>query len=148
MRLSELLERIRPAGAPGAAGEGEQQRRRENRDRELAEIVAALQHPERAAADSVVQAQQSAERLHADANRSIAKLRVELPQQLAVQRTIVSSTDDTALDDEHRRILGQGRDEAARITQQAAAGTPTLVSVALDSIWSTVLNPTADPSTQ
>ncbi len=147
MRLSELLERIRPAGAPGAAGESEQQRRSENRDRELAGVVAALQRPERAAADTIDQAQRSAEGLHAEANHTIAKLRAELPEQLAVQRATVSSTDNASLDDEQRRILGHAAHEADRITQQAAAGTPKLVAVALDSIWSTVLASIADPST-
>ena len=146
MRLSELLERIRPAGAPGAASEGEQQLRRENREKELADIIAALSHPEQTAADLLTKAQQRAELMQTETSRSIAKQRAALPEQLAVQRTATLGTADADLDDERDRILRQASDEAGRITQQAASGTPSLVTAALDSIWTTVLAPPTDPT--
>jgi hypothetical protein len=41
-RLSELLERIRPTGAPGAPTEGEGQRHREQQAREVAALTDVL----------------------------------------------------------------------------------------------------------
>jgi hypothetical protein len=146
VRLSELLERIRPAGAPGAASEGEQQLRRENREKELADLIAALHHPEQAAADLLADTQQQVELLQTETSRSIAKQRADLPEQLAVQRTVTSGTADANLDDECDRILRQASEEADRINQQAAAGTPSLVTAALDSIWTTVLTAPSDPT--
>lgn len=146
MRLSELLERIRPAGAPGAASEGEQQLRRENSEKELADIIAALHHPEQTAADLLTKAQHQAELLQTETSRSIAKQRAALPEQLAVQRTATLGTADADLDDERDRILRHASDEADRITQQVASGIPSLVTAALDSIWTTVLTPPTDPT--
>ncbi len=146
MRLSELLERIRPAGAPGAAGEGEQQLRRENREQELANLIDALHHPERIAADLVADAQKHVELLQTETRQTIAKQRADLPEQLAVQQTATFETADADLDDECDRILRLARDEADRITQQATAGIPSLATAALESIWTTVLTPPTEPN--
>ncbi len=139
MRLSDLLERIRPVGAPGAASEGEQQRQREDRERELAELIRALHSTEVEAAQQVACAERDTAATQAATAHAVAKLRAGLPDLLAVQRTETFSDQGVTIEREGIRVIELARNEADRVTAQAAAGMPELVAAALQSIWSTVL---------
>ena len=58
LTLRELLERIRPAGTPGAPSEGDRQRQREDRAAEVADITTVLAEFE-AEADAIGTAAES-----------------------------------------------------------------------------------------
>jgi hypothetical protein len=81
--LSELLERFRPAGAPGAPGRGRGEEPEDLRARELADVLAILERFDTEAAAIVAGAEREAADRVAEAARRAGVIRAELPDLLA-----------------------------------------------------------------
>jgi hypothetical protein len=143
-RLGDLLDRIRPAGAPGAAAEGES-RREEALVDELAELSAALRMMDAAADDVVATARHEAERIAGDGDRRAHQLRAELADRVAVAGREDARTEDDQVDDELARLA----DAAARAIDQrrrAVHGAiDRLVAAAVDEIWQ-IVEPDPEPA--
>lgn len=145
LRLSELLERIRPAGAPGAASEGEFQRGRDALD-EIASIAELLRSFE-AEADAVVTAgHDEAEQVRRRADRRVHEIQAELPDRLATagasgaqQAEEVGDAELDGIADETDHVI---RELRTRVTAQM----PHLVDAALDVVWQSL--PTASVSSE
>lgn len=138
LQLSELLERIRPTGAPGAPTEGEGQRRRERRASEVAAVTSILSSFEAEADALVAAARAQAEQVRAEGERRAQGVRVTLPERLAV----AEAGEAHAHEERDRVEMGQFRDEAAqavdRLHERADAEIPRLVDEVMQLIWSQV----------
>jgi hypothetical protein len=134
VRLSELLERIRPAGSPGAAAEGDEQHRRSILDAEIADIALTLAGFEQEAERIVATARQEAEQLRRDGERRAERTRAELADRLAVARA--AATEPDQVDAEHDAVLEATRHDADRLRRVAEERVPPLVETIVDSIWS------------
>ncbi len=91
LRLSELLERIRPSGTPGAPSEGQQQRIDADRAEELAELAEVLRQYEEEADALVAAANERASGRVQAAEREARQIRSGLADQVAVvqaERTV------------------------------------------------------------
>lgn len=82
IRLSELLDRIRPAGAPGAPTDAEP-RRDLAASEETAHLVRLLEGFEAEADELVAQATRDADEIRAEGERTAGVLRAELPERVA-----------------------------------------------------------------
>ncbi len=141
LALSELLERIRPAGAPGAPTEGERQRDEADRRAELA-VVAEVIATFVAEADAIVESARSeSDAIRGEADRRVERLRQQLPDRIARAEALTMTTHDQRLGDERAVVLEQARREIERIDAAAAENTPRLVEKALETIWSMALTP-------
>lgn len=134
VRLSELLERIRPAGSPGAAAEGEEQHRRSILDAEIADIALTLAGFEQEAERIVATARQEAEQLRRDGERRAELTRAELADRLAVARAAATEPDRVLA--EHDAVLEATRQDADRLHRVAEERVPPLVETIVGSIWS------------
>ncbi len=133
LRLSELLERIRPAGAPGAAAEGDEQHRRNILHAEIADITGVLDDFEREADQLVVTAHHEAEQIHRDGERRAEQIRASLPDRLAVARAAGTESNDS--DAEREAIAETTRRDAERLRFDAGTRIPTLAHTIVESIW-------------
>jgi len=136
LRLSELLERIRPAGTPGAAAEGDEQHRRNILQAEIADVAAVLDDFEREADELVVTAHHDAERIRRDGERRAEEIRAGLADRLAVARASGTESDDS--DAEREAIVEAARRDAERLRLDAATRIPALADTIVESIWATL----------
>ena len=137
MRLSELLERIRPAGTPGAPTEGESQRQLAAAE-EIADIVRVL-HRFEAEADGVVAAtQETADRLREDAERRAQRVRADLHDRIAVASALGARPETQRSDSESAGITDATAREIDRLRAEGTAHIEHLVDVALAAIWRTL----------
>jgi hypothetical protein len=138
LRLSELLERIRPTGAPGAPTEGEGRRRREHRAGEVAAVTSILSSFEADADALVAAARAQAEQVRAEGERRARDVRAALPERLAV----AEAREAHAHEGRDRVEMGRLRDEAdetvGRLRERADAEVPRLVDEVTEIIWSQV----------
>lgn len=133
-RLSELLERIRPAGTPGAPSDLISQRQQAAAE-ELAELVRVLSCFEVEADDVVAGAREQAARVRADAERRAEETRANLPERLAVvESSGVRQVEDRG-DVEIARIAAESEQEIARLTSRAEVHLPELVDTSIEVIW-------------
>jgi vacuolar-type H+-ATPase subunit H len=135
LRLSELLERIRPAGTPGAAAEGAPRDRQLTAD-EVAELAGALAVLEREADQMLAAARVQAAKIIAEGERTARAVGADLPDRLAVARSEASRAHDAARDAETERIAADAVAEIARLRDRFAERAPVLVAAALDAVWS------------
>ena len=138
LRLSELLERIRPAGAPGASTEGELQHQQAEINRETADIATVLARFDTEVDEILTAAHKEAERLRRSGEQRAHHITAGLPDRLAVARSAASRERDERGLDESTRIAEDSTNEIARLRANAALQTPRLVDAAVKSIWSTV----------
>ena len=117
LRLSELLERIRPAGAPGAAAEGDDQHRRNILAAEIADIERALAAFEHEADQLVATAREEAEQLRRDGDRRADQIRAGLADRVAVAQAAGNERQQT--DAEHDAIVESARRDAQRVRTEA-----------------------------
>ena len=137
-RLGEILERIRPAGAPGAPTEGEFQKRHDRSADEIAAIAAVLAAFE-AEADAVVdEARAEAKRLHAQAERRVHEITSALPDRVAVAESRAAHRHEEADRAQIDRVRNEAAETIADLQARAAARTPMLVQEAMAAIWSQV----------
>ena len=137
-RLSELLERIRPAGTPGAPSEGEQQRLQFDHDHEIAEIVRILVEFEKEADAIVAAANDQAASLAGDAERQARQIRSGLPDQLAKAQVAVTHAHDERGTAEQRSIEAEKASAVLELNARAATLIPELQDAAMNIIWSIV----------
>ncbi len=139
LRLSELLERIRPAGTPGAPAEGEQVRQRSNRDRELVDVLAVVASIEREAAEIVDAAGAEAERIHRDAVERTRIIRAGRDDQVAAAGAEAAQHDDALADVVGAAIADSAAQERDELRSRADILIPDLVRRATESIWTTIV---------
>lgn len=136
--LSELLERIRPAGTPGAPSEGEQQREESDRVNEIAELAAALEAFEEEADAITSTATEQAAEVRRRADRQVRQIRAGLPDRVATVQAAATREHDER-DQAMRDSVGvETAAEVARLEARAAALIPSLREAALQTIWSAV----------
>jgi vacuolar-type H+-ATPase subunit H len=138
LRLSELLERIRPAGAPGALTEGERQRDRDHRAREIAPITIVLASFE-AEADALVRtALAEADRLRSEGRRRAHEIRAEVPDRIAVAEASAAQTYEEYGRDEMTRLRSQAAQTIAQLHDRSEIEIPGVVAEVIEVIWSQV----------
>lgn len=136
LTLRELLERIRPAGTPGAPGEGE--RRQRDRALELIEVTEILREFE-TEAEAVISAAEAEGRHRQDmAKVEARKISATLADRVAAASASVSSDDRRRTDAEVTAIRADGEREAERIRASGEAGVAAIVEAALREIWEQV----------
>lgn len=144
LRLSELLERLRPAGTPGAPTEGEQQRHRELREHEIAGVTVVLERFEADAEQVIATGRAEADRFREDGERQAARIRAQLPDRIAIARAHTTRDDEEFGHDEIARVRHEAHAAIARIETDAQAQIPRLVDAVVATIWSTVNAATND----
>lgn len=134
VRLSELLERIRPAGSPGAAAEGDEQHRRSILDAEIADIALRLAGFEQEAGQIMATAREDAEQLRRDGERRAERARAGLADRLAVARA--AGTEPEQVEAERDAVVDATRHDADQLRRVADERVPALVETIVGSIWS------------
>lgn len=134
-RLSELLDRIRPAGTPGAPSEREGIRDDAMSEQEFASIAAAVAAFEREADALVTEATDEAVRIGDDADRRSRAVVSGLPDRVSVAQATAGAErqDESGL--ERDRLATESAREVARLRAAADEQIPGLVSAVLDLIW-------------
>jgi len=141
--LSELLERIRPAGAPGAPAKGGPGGRDEGRDRELADLVAVLAAFDEEAAAVVAEARRRADERRAEAALEAGAIRAGLADRLA--RAAVEPVDLGTGDGPSVAGIGlSARRQIERLRRSADAETPRLVREIVTHILETAFGEDVD----
>lgn len=118
VRLSELLERIRPAGTPGAATESAL---RSATDEEIAAVANVLGSFDEEVDHAIDVAQQRAAAVVADAERRARRIKGELPDRLAVASGESSGRFDSREEAECQRIATEAAEVVERRRRRAAA---------------------------
>lgn len=134
LRLSELIERIRPAGSPGAAAEGAEQHDRALREAEIADLAQLLAEFERESDRLVEDARQDAHRIRRDGERRVDQIFAGRADRVA--RARAAGIDPDRDDVERDTIAHTARREADRLRQDAAARLPEMATAIVASIWS------------
>lgn len=138
LTLQELLERIRPAGTPGAPSEGDRQRQREDRATEVADITAVLAEFD-AEADAIVTAAQSdAHRLREQAKRQAGAIRADLADRVATAGAEIGAQDERLRNSQEETIRSKAELVEARLTDAADEAIPALVDAAMQVIWDSI----------
>ena len=138
LRLSELLERIRPAGAPGAPTEGELQRSRDQSASEIASITAILASFEAEADAVVASAQAEADHLRSAGQRRAHELLLGLSDRVAVAEAQAAQIHEERHRDETTRLRSEAAQTIARLHDRADIEIPGLVDEVIGVIWSQV----------
>lgn len=135
IRLSELLDRIRPAGAPGAPTDAEPQRELAAAE-ESARLVRLLERLDAEADDLVAEAARSADAIRAEGERAASVLRAELADRVAVATAMASSELDHAADDRVVSVTAAARAEIERLRE--SADLDRVAARVVDVIWRAV----------
>ncbi len=143
-RLSELLERIRPAGTPGAPTEGELQRRDARRAEETASVIEIVAGFEAEAEAAVAEARGIADRLLDDAHRRARMITGRLPDHLAVAEAEASQTREHRDEAETELLRAESDRAISTLRDRAEVELPRLVDEMIEVIWSEV--PSTDES--
>ncbi len=138
LRLSELLERLRPSGTPGAPTEGEQQRQREMQEHEIAAVNATLRAFEAEAEQVVARGRSEAERLRHDGERQAQLVRAQLPDRIAIARAAAVRQDEEHGAGEVTDVERNAKRDIARIEAEAETRVPQLADAVVATIWSTL----------
>lgn len=133
-RLSELLERIRPAGAPGGAADGEQSLE-QLAAVEIVELVDLLRAAEAEADLTLSRARQRAQRIRDEADEQVRRIRDDLPDRVAAAHVAGASLPTRQRDAELSRIADQTRRQIERLDAQAVTELPRIVDTAMAHIW-------------
>lgn len=134
LRLSDLLDRIRPAGAPGAPAEGES-RRQQALAEELGAITDELLAIDGAADEIVAQARRRAAEIATDGDRHARQLRAELPDRVAVARSSNVGREEHEIDDQLAQLAEQTQRAITARRQALESRSDALVAEAVDLIW-------------
>lgn len=136
--LSELLERIRPAGAPGAPTEGEQQRLDSDRDAEMAAIAVVLAGFENEAEAVITAATSRGVQTRRDADDQARQIRARLPDQLASAETAATERLSERVSTEQHSIETAASAAIDHLDATAARLIPEIRDDVVASIWSIV----------
>jgi vacuolar-type H+-ATPase subunit H len=137
-RLSDLLERIRPAGTPGAPVEGEVRRREESRERELIDVLTSLSSFEREAAAIVARARADAELIHRAALTRARAVRARQPERVAAAGAETVNAEHLAGERLRAEVLAAAEHHRDALRARAEDEMPTLVDEVVDAVWSWV----------
>ncbi len=139
-RLSELLERIRPAGAPGAPHEGERQRRADDRAGEIIDVLDLLVEFEAEARTVLADGHKEADRVLSNAHRLASAGRASLPDLMARTEAEAAHRDDRRLDDREETIRQRADEEIELLETGADAEIRRLADRAVEIIISSMLD--------
>jgi len=139
LRLSELLERIRPAGTPGAPTEGEVQRRDDRRAAEIAEITTILASFETEADAIISDAQSAAHEIRSGGHRIARETAAALPDRRAVAEAEAAHLLEERDRVEAEQLRSQTERTISELRANAEARTPLLVEEVMEVIWSQLL---------
>jgi hypothetical protein len=143
-RLSELLERIRPAGAPGAPHEGERQRQADDRAGEITDVLELLVDFEAEARTVLADGHKEADRVRSNAHRRAATGRASLPDLMARAEAEAAHRDDRGLDDREETIRQRADEDIERLEARADAEIRRLADRAVEIIISSILDTESD----
>lgn len=130
-RLTELLERIRPSGAPGAAADGARGAERGATD-EIAAVAEFLVEFRRSAERTIADARDRADEILRSADRQAAEVTAGLEARIAEAEADAT----TGWPDPTLARIEHDCDEAIRsLDARAAAEMPRLVDRAVERIW-------------
>lgn len=133
LTLSELLDRIRPTGAPGAPSEGEGQRDRDHREAELSSITALLVEFE-AEADAVIAAARTeGDRARSRGRTRAAEIRAAQPGRVAQAQAIAEDRYE-AKESDLGDVRVETQRELAHLAGEAQDGIDRLVDRAIELI--------------
>ncbi|MEZ5094371.1 hypothetical protein [Nocardioides sp.] len=132
-RLSELLERIRPAGAPGAA-EDHTTRRAAGAAEELAALRAVLATAEAEAAEIVANATTGAAALEARADARAQQLR-DATADRAATAAARAAAEAAGPDPELAEIRRRATERTDLLRSHAESRVPELVAQVVDDLW-------------
>lgn len=135
-RLSAILERIRPAGAPGPPAEGEA-RRGDLAAKELADVLVVLAGFEAEARARIDAARREAAAIGRRADQQARRVRADSVDRVAAARAQSSGAQARITDVRRQRIADDAADRVARVHERAETEIPVLVETAVESIWST-----------
>ena len=142
-RLTELLDRIRPAGTPGAPSDPVP-RHEQAVAAELAGLATVLAGFDAEVDDILADARAEAERLRVEAERRAQQLRGDLPDRIAVaEATALDSTPEHD-DPDGERFERECDEQVRRIRARASALAPELVERAIAVIWDDVASGSGD----
>ena len=147
LRLSELLERIRPAGTPGAPTEGAQQHLRDLQDREIADINVLLREFEAEADQALAAAHEEAARLRSEGERQAHRLRAGLPDRVAVAQAAAAQRSTHRSGAELEEVVDNADRAVAQIRSQSTDRMPALVDAVVAMIWSATSSRTGTSGT-
>ena len=133
-RLSELLERIRPAGTPGAPTEGESVARHRWRADEIADVVAVLVTFESEVDATITAARRDAAQIVGEGQRRARAIVAGTAERVAVAQVETAQRFEAADDAEIERSTSA---RIAAMQSRADDEIPELVAQAVESIWST-----------
>lgn len=137
-RLSELLERIRPAGTPGAPTEGELQRRDARRAEETASVTEIVAGFEAEAEAVIVEARAITDRLLGDARHRARGIAGRLPDHLAEAEAEASQTRGHRDEAETEHVRAEADRAISTLRDRAEVEIPRLVDETIEVIWSEV----------
>ena len=132
MRLSELLERIRPIGTPGAPADATPQREQAALD-EIAGISVFLAAFEAEADALIAAAQQQAAGIRSEAERAAQRIRDDVPDLVAVARTGWTTTVEQRADETVERLAAAADEQVAALG--AHAQIDRVVDDVVDALW-------------
>lgn len=134
LTLSELLERIRPAGSPGAPAEGERSRLERDRARELAGVTELLAAFERDAAAVVAAAEDEADRSVALARGDARGAMADMSERAAVAGAAIVTAGEREGEAGIRDVRDDAAREVERIVARADERIPAIVAAAIEVI--------------
>ncbi len=138
VQLSELLERIRPTGAPGAPSEGERERLESGRIEEMAAIAVVLSAFEQEAGTLIAAANDQATRLHNDAEQREHEIHSGLPDQMAAAETAETEVTNTQTTHDQQAVRAASAEAIAVIQGRSNALISSLEKATMEAIWSIV----------
>ncbi len=141
LHLSELLERIRPAGTAGAPTEGEVQRRDDRRAAEIENLTAILTSFETEADAIIATARNKADQLHSRGHSRAQDIATALAERMAVAETEAAHRLEQRDRVETERLQSQTELTISQVRAQAETRTPSLVEEIMEVIWSQLLPP-------
>jgi len=135
LRLSELLERIRPAGSPGAAAEGDEQHRREILDDEIGDIARLLGEFEQEADQIVDEADREVVRIRQEGERKAHEIRARRADRVAVAEADAATARQDEGANDCDEILAASRERIAGMEGRAAGRMAEMVDAVIETIW-------------
>ena len=131
-RLSELLERIRPIGTPGAPADATPQREQAALD-EIADIRTLLAAFETEADAVVAAAHQRAAGIRSEADQAAQQIRADIPDLVAVARTGWTTDAEQRADETVERVNADADRQVAALGIDARMDR--VVAEVVDALW-------------
>ena len=144
VRLNKILERIRPAGAPGAVAEGERQRGRDQRAVELAGIAHVLAEFEAEADELLAEARTRCAQIRERGQQRARTVSSGLADRLAAVPVDAAHEYEDAGREHEAAVLDETERTLAGLQARAEAEIPRLVDQAMSVIMASLPEPGTD----